>query len=118
MYVESADGRSRRLDYARIHRSRPLARPAAAWHRRVARTLGLVVLVVAILSLVLARGVQGRVETQYDTVVVRPGDTLWSIAETHYPAQDPRLKLEEIERVNRLGSPVVQPGQRLRIPVS
>ena len=50
------------------------------------------------------------------TVVVQPGDTLWSIAAEHYPASDVRAKVEEIERANGLRSPVIQIGETLRLP--
>ncbi len=46
---------------------------------------------------------------------VKPGDTLWSIAVSHY-AGDPRDGIWKIERKNHLGSPVIQPGQSLVLP--
>jgi len=47
--------------------------------------------------------------------VVRPGDTLWSIAAAHY-AGDPREAIWSIERRNRLPGPSIQPGERLVLP--
>jgi hypothetical protein len=47
-------------------------------------------------------------------VTVRDGDTLWSIASRIAPQRDPRLVVAELEDVNQLSSPVVQPGQVLR----
>jgi len=47
--------------------------------------------------------------------VVHPGDTLWSIAQTHYDG-DPRDAIAKIERRNGLTSPSIQPGQRLVLP--
>jgi Tfp pilus assembly protein FimV len=47
-------------------------------------------------------------------VTVESGDTLWSIASRIAPQRDPRAVVAELERVNHLGSPVLQPGQRLR----
>jgi Tfp pilus assembly protein FimV len=46
-------------------------------------------------------------------VTVRDGDTLWSIASRIAPQRDPRLVVAELEYVNHLSSPVVQPGQVL-----
>lgn len=51
-----------------------------------------------------------------ETVTVAPGDTLWGIAARRYPAADPREKVVQIERVNSLDGPVIEPGQRLRLP--
>lgn len=118
MYVQSIGEQPGRLDHARIARPRPLAASAGARPGRTARAAGLAAVIVVILSLLLARGVQGRVDTGYETVVVRPGDTLWSIAETRYPSQDPRVKLEQIEQINHLAGPMLQPGQQLRVPAS
>jgi hypothetical protein len=47
--------------------------------------------------------------------VVRPTDTLWSIAAAHY-AGDPREAIWKLERRNHLGSALLRPGQRLVLP--
>ncbi len=49
------------------------------------------------------------------TYVVRPTDTLWSIAARTY-AGDVREGIWEIEQRNHLRSATIQPGQRLRLP--
>jgi nucleoid-associated protein YgaU len=46
---------------------------------------------------------------------VKPGDTLWSIASSHY-AGDPRDAIYRIGRRNHLGGSVIVPGQRLVLP--
>ena len=51
------------------------------------------------------------------TVVVGAGDTLWGIAESIAPSADPREVIHEIMRLNGLRDAVVQPGQRLALPV-
>ena len=58
----------------------------------------------------------GRVAV-LDTMVVGAGDTLWGIAESIAPSADPREVIHEIMRVNGLRDAVVQPGQRLALPV-
>jgi LysM repeat protein len=50
------------------------------------------------------------------TVVVQPGDTLWAIAATHYPSDDVRSRVDDIERANGLQGPVIQAGETLRLP--
>jgi LysM repeat protein len=50
------------------------------------------------------------------TVVVQPGDTLWSIASQRYPSDDVRARVEDIERANGLQSPLIEVGETLRLP--
>jgi LysM repeat protein len=47
--------------------------------------------------------------------VVRPADTLWSIAVAHY-AGDPREGVWKLEHRNNLASPALVPGQALVLP--
>jgi LysM repeat protein len=47
--------------------------------------------------------------------VVRPADTLWSIASSHYGG-DPRAAIWKLERRNRLADTTLVPGQRLVLP--
>jgi LysM repeat protein len=49
------------------------------------------------------------------TVIVRPGDTLWSIAVAHY-AGDPREGVWKIQQRNHLASETIDPGERLVLP--
>ena len=80
--------------------------------RRAALVLGAVVLC----SLGLAVAARGATPPAATTVVVQPGDTLWSIASEHYPADDVRVRVDDIEQANDLAGPVIQVGQRLRLP--
>lgn len=51
------------------------------------------------------------------TYVVQPGDSLWSIARQHStPRQDVRLVVYQLQQINKLVSPIIQPGQCLVIP--
>jgi nucleoid-associated protein YgaU len=52
------------------------------------------------------------------TVVVRPGDTVWSIAESHAGSGDVRDEVAQILSANHLGSPVIQAAATLVIPSS
>jgi hypothetical protein len=47
--------------------------------------------------------------------VVRPGDTLWSIASARY-AGDPREGIWKLQRRNDLDGTTISPGQRLVLP--
>jgi nucleoid-associated protein YgaU len=49
-------------------------------------------------------------------VVVRPGQTLWSIASAAEPAADPRIVVQQIIDANALSGAVIQAGQLLWVP--
>lgn len=52
-------------------------------------------------------------------VQVAPGQTLWSIAQSTNPGQDPAIVVEKIADLNKLTSPAdINPGQTLQIPVA
>ena len=51
----------------------------------------------------------------HSTVVVRPGDSLWTVAVRADPNRDPRLTVERIIAANHLSQAVVRPGQQLRL---
>lgn len=46
---------------------------------------------------------------------VKPYDTLWSIASSHYGG-DPRAAIYRLEQRNDLAGDIVRPGQRLVLP--
>lgn len=74
----------------------------------------LVVLAVAALAIgVVARSSSGGGHER--TYVVRPADTLWSIAARTYPG-DPREGVWKLERRNGLDGALIAPGQRLVLP--
>lgn len=56
------------------------------------------------------------VPTAAVTVVVRPGDTVWSIAAGHPTGGDIRDEVARIISLNRLASPIIQPGETLLVP--
>jgi len=49
-------------------------------------------------------------------VVVLPGQSLWSVAESADPNADPRLVMQQIIELNGLTGDVIQAGQRLWVP--
>jgi LysM repeat protein len=50
------------------------------------------------------------------SVVVRSGDTLWSITARYAPGNDPFATIDEIRRLNDLPGYTIQAGQRLTLP--
>jgi len=49
-------------------------------------------------------------------VVVRPGDTLWSIAAKADPTADPRIVIQQIVDDNALSGTAISVGQVLWVP--
>jgi LysM repeat protein len=47
--------------------------------------------------------------------VVKPGDTLWTVAQRTY-AGDPREGVWKLEQRNHLGSATIVPGEKLVVP--
>jgi Tfp pilus assembly protein FimV len=87
--------------------------------RRRLAALGVVIGLAAVLSGPVANavGVGGSSETRPPrTYVVRPGDTLWSIALRSSPSSDPRLVVDAIASANEVDPGALVPGQQLRIP--
>jgi LysM repeat protein len=51
------------------------------------------------------------------TVVVQPGDTLWSIARDLDPTGDPRSAVAELKDLNNLRGSTIEVGRQLLLPV-
>ena len=58
----------------------------------------------------------GAVYQNLTSVVVHPGQTLWSIASQAEPTADPRIVMQQIIDLNALYGTSVVPGQRLWVP--
>ena len=77
------------------------------------RSIVLLASVLALLGLATARPSSGaRVETRH---VVRPGDTLWTIAGARYGG-DPRAGIWRISERNGLAGGTLEPGTVLYLP--
>ncbi len=81
-------------------------------------------LLVSLLSLLATGAAQatGRAEPprvadrNLTQVVVRPGQSLWSVAESADPDADPQSVVQQIIELNGLSSDVIQAGQQLWVP--
>jgi len=114
--------RSRPADRHRQARPRPARRPAPAVYRRrrlMAALVGLG-LVLTVARAAAAFGESNPLATperlphvQAQTVVVQPGDTLWSVARRLAPGSDPRKVVDALVRA-RGGDAVVRPGDTIR----
>ena len=58
----------------------------------------------------------GSAPTAAVTVVVRPGDTVWSIASRHAGGEDIRTEVAQILSRNGLPRRSIQPGETLVVP--
>jgi LysM domain len=58
----------------------------------------------------------GAVYQNLTSVVVHPGQTLWSIASQAEPSADPRVVMQQIIELNALRGTNVEPGQHLWVP--
>jgi LysM repeat protein len=106
--IEHAFAQDERMGRTRVRRRRLVA-------------LTLVIGVVGILSGPVANavGVGGGADARSArTYVVRPGDTLWSIARRSSPSVDPRLVVGAITSANGVDPGALVPGQELSIPAA
>ena len=104
--IEQAFGQHARMGRTRVRR------------RRLA-VLAIALGVTGILSgqVAGAVGVGGSVDDAPGrTYVIRPGDTLWSIATKSSPSIDPRLVISAIRATNEVDPAGLVPGQQLSIP--
>jgi Tfp pilus assembly protein FimV len=75
-----------------------------------------VVIIVGLLTLAVAWGARRSDGAgQEQAYVVRSGDTLWTIAASHYGG-DSREAVYRLENRNHLGGVVLRPGQKLVLP--
>jgi LysM repeat protein len=83
---------------------------------RVVLLVLLLAVATAVAGLVAAPGQAAERPTAAPTVVVRPGDTLWSIARRYEPRRDPFETIDDIRRLNGIEDFTVHPGQQLTMP--
>jgi hypothetical protein len=78
--------------------------------------LGVLVALAGLVALLIAQPGQAADTSAPPSVVVQPGDTLWSIAGDYAPGRDRIGTIEDIRRLNHLDGYRLQPGQRLVLP--
>lgn len=72
----------------------------------------------AVFSSVVQAAETDNAPAQFSVVVVQPGDSLWSIASTYAPNDDPRELVSILLEVNELESAAdLQAGSSLLVPV-
>ena len=97
--------------------NRPVTRAVYVRQRVVAVLLGMVLVLVmaqagaALGSSTLTAPERRPASAHVTTITVRPGDSLWSIAQRLAPGEDPRPIVDELEQA-RHGAPL-QPGEKI-----
>jgi hypothetical protein len=111
--------------HAQHHRRTDLEPTTLRLTRRGRMLLTVVsVLIFGAAVLVLGLRVTGVLEpgprfTHTVPVQVAPGQSLWSIAQSTNPNQDPAIVVEKIANLNNLTTPTdIIPGQTLQIPIA
>ena len=96
--------------------SSPLQQSRRSWWHREPR-LVLAALAVCLLALLLLAGAAtAGGPPRPHSVVVRSGDSLWSIAAAQYPDDDVRGEVAALEAANHLASAELTPGEELVLP--
>jgi LysM repeat protein len=75
-----------------------------------------IVVIIALVTVAVAWGARSSHSAGREHVyVVRPGDTLWTIAASHFGG-DPREGVWQLQHRNRLAGTLVRPGEKLVLP--
>lgn len=99
-------------DTSAPHRYRRRRTPA----RRRPRTWAVAAGVAFTTMLAVGGAAYGGATSGPQRVTVHSGDTLWAIAGSHYPGDDVRARVAQLEAVNHLSSAGISPGQTLTLP--
>lgn len=112
----------------RTGRTRRAAEPARLTRRGRIVVTGVSALIIGLASVALAAtahatrgagpgGAGGAHPGKYVArVMVRPGQSLWTLAEGYDPDADTRLVIADIEQLNSLTTDRLQPGEMLWVP--
>lgn len=84
--------------------------------KKFARRMLILLVVMTISVFVFAPLVKGGEEGKKKIIVVKQGDTLWSIAARYYPDRDVRKAVYQLKKENNLESALLLPGQKLTLP--
>ncbi len=90
--------------------------------KRFVRSILIILGIILGLTLFISKSTLSHGETEYKTIYVSEGDTLWNIAKTnqinngYYKDKDVRYIINDLMRVNNLDTSNIQVDQELLIP--
>ncbi len=85
--------------------------------RRLFRGIAVLALAASFTMASISGSVAGSQEPgELEYVTVQSGDSLWSLADSYAPNQDPRDWIAEVVLLNALSSVDLTPGQQIALP--
>lgn len=86
--------------------------------RRFTGFIMLVLIFGVFTSMIITATASPIVKDYYEEVKIKEGDTLWEIAETHFPDsnKDIREYIYEIKKLNNLDNTYIYAGQTIKLP--
>ena len=91
--------------------------------RKFIRSILIIMGIIFCLTLFISKATLSHGETEYKTIYVSEGDTLWNIAKTnqinngYYKDKDVRYIVNDLIRINNLNNSNINVDQELLIPV-
>jgi LysM repeat protein len=87
-------------------------------NRIIKSRLLVLIITLALIAVPIMVNAQGTQESQYTTVVVHSGDTLWAIASEYTDNnKDVRETIYNIKKANNMDGGMIVPGQELLVPI-
>ena len=91
--------------------------------KRFLRSILIVIGLIIVLSLLLGRASLSHRETEFKTIYVLQGETLWGIASElqrtneYYSGRDVRFIIDDLVNINNLSTTTLTVNQQLQIPI-
>lgn len=91
--------------------------------KKFIRSILIILGIILSLTLFISKGSLSHGETEYKTIYISEGDTLWNIAKSnqsnnqYYKGKDVRYIINDIMRINDLNNSEININQELLIPI-
>lgn len=84
--------------------------------KRFLSFITITMLLTIIISLLISNAAIGKQESIYQTIVIKNGDSIWSIAQKNNNYDSMEEYVDKIYKLNKLSDSNVYPGQKILIP--
>ena len=90
--------------------------------KKFIRSILIISVIIFCLTLFISKATLSHGETEYKTIYVSEGDTLWNIAKSnqrnngYYKNKDVRYIVNDLMRINNLNNTTININQELKIP--